>query len=203
MIVLWVVVLLMAFLLAGALRELGLVQLRLGDDPGALITDAGLERGTPAPDFHAVDAENGAKYTLSELPKRARVLVFVSPTCASCRHLIPHLNEVSHTRGNEYHFLVLCKGDRAACSAMARRNGLKTQMLVDESGHIESAYQVTMTPLTYLLDHQGRVVIRGIANDWRQLEALLDQEGTREMGAQFSLSLAGASQEKTMKEGRQ
>jgi hypothetical protein len=30
------VVLLLAFLLAGALRQLGLLQLRLGDDPGAL-----------------------------------------------------------------------------------------------------------------------------------------------------------------------
>ena len=40
-IVLWVVVLVLAFLLAGALRQLGLMQLRLGDDPGALITDTG------------------------------------------------------------------------------------------------------------------------------------------------------------------
>jgi hypothetical protein len=40
-IVLWIVVMLLAFLLAGALRQLGLLQLRLGDDPGALITDGG------------------------------------------------------------------------------------------------------------------------------------------------------------------
>ena len=48
-IVLWVVVLVLGFLLAGALRQLGLMQLRLGDDPGALITDTGLERGSKAP----------------------------------------------------------------------------------------------------------------------------------------------------------
>ena len=41
-IVLWLVVLVLAFLLAGSLRQLGLMQLRLGDDPGALITDTGL-----------------------------------------------------------------------------------------------------------------------------------------------------------------
>ena len=45
-VVLWLVVLVLAFLLAGALRQLGLLQLRLGDDPGALITDTGLKRGT-------------------------------------------------------------------------------------------------------------------------------------------------------------
>ncbi len=32
-IVLWLVVLMLGFLLAGALRQLGLIQLRLGDDP--------------------------------------------------------------------------------------------------------------------------------------------------------------------------
>src|SRR5438477_338320 len=57
-VVLWVVVLLLAFLLAGALRQLGLLQLRLGDDPGALITDTGLQRGAEAPDFTALGAES-------------------------------------------------------------------------------------------------------------------------------------------------
>ena len=52
-IVLWLVVLVLAFLLAGALRQLGLIQLRLGDDPGALITDTGLERGVAGARLHA------------------------------------------------------------------------------------------------------------------------------------------------------
>jgi len=51
-------------------------------------------------------------------------------------------------------------------------------MVVDTNGQIEKDYQVTLTPFAYLLDHEGRVVIRGVANDWRQLESLLDQEGT-------------------------
>ncbi len=32
----------------------------------------------------------------------------------------------------------------------------------------------------YLLDWQGRVMIRGVVNNWTQLESMLDQEGTLE-----------------------
>jgi hypothetical protein len=78
-IVLWAVVLLLAFLLAGALRQLGLLQLRLGDDPGALITDTGLDRGSQAPDFTGLDSESGELVSLSDLPAVARLIVFASP----------------------------------------------------------------------------------------------------------------------------
>ena len=75
-VVLWMLVLVMGFLLAGALRQLGLIQLRLGDDPGALITDTGLERGTLAPDFTALETGTGQSLTLSSLPNKPRLIVF-------------------------------------------------------------------------------------------------------------------------------
>ena len=183
-VVLWVVVLLLAFLLAGALRQLGLLQLRLGDDPGALITDTGLERGAEAPDFTALGAESGEPVSLSDLPAVARMLVFASPGCLSCRELIPGLNEVRKTRG-DFDFLVVCRGDLESCQAFGRMNGLEAPMVVDTTGQIEKDYLVTLTPFAYLIDHEGRVVIRGIANDWRQLESLLDQEGTLQAGMGF------------------
>jgi methylamine dehydrogenase accessory protein MauD len=183
-IVLWVLVLLMAFLLAGALRQLGLLQLRLGDDPGALITDSGLERGAHAPDFTGLDAESGELVSLSDLPAVPRLLVFASPGCLSCRELMPGLNEVRKTRG-DYDFLVVCRGDLESCQAFARMNRLEAPMVVDTTGQIERDYLVTLTPFAYLVDHEGRVVIRGIANDWRQLESLLEQEGTLQAGMGF------------------
>lgn len=177
-IVLWLLVLGLAFLLAGALRQLGLLQLRLGDDPGALITDTGLERGTLAPDFTALDSESGELVTLSELAPVARMIVFASPGCLSCRELIPGLNEVRKTRGRDFDFLVICRGDPESCRAFGRMNRLEAPMVVDTTGQIEKDYIVTLTPFAYLLDHERNVVIRGLANDWRQLESLLEQEGT-------------------------
>src|SRR5438552_5007748 len=181
-IVLWLLVLVLGFLLAGALRQLGLLQLRLGDDPGALITDTGLERGVAAPDFTGVDSASGELVTLSELPAAPRLIVFASPGCLSCRELIPGLNEVRKTRGREFDFLVVCRGDVESCQAFGRMNGLEAPMVIDTAGQIEKDYLVTLTPFAYLLDHERKVVIRGIANDWRQLESLLDQEGTLQAG---------------------
>ncbi len=166
-VVLWVVVLLLAFLLAGA-----------------LITDTGLERGAEAPDFTALGAESGELVSLSDLPAVPRMLVFASPGCLSCRELIPGLNEVRKTRG-DFDFLVVCRGDVESCQAFGRMNGLEAPMVVDTTGQIEKDYLVTLTPFAYLIDHQGRVVIRGIANDWRQLESLLEQEGTLQAGMGF------------------
>lgn len=180
--VLWLVVLVLAFLLAGSLRQLGLLQLRLGDDPGALITDVGLERGVQAPDFVAADSETGEPVALSELPAAPRLLVFASPGCLSCRELIPGLNEVRKTRHGEFDFLVICRGDIESCRSFGRMNRLEAPMVIDTNGQIEKDYMVTLTPFAYLLDYEGRVVIRGVANDWRQLESLLDQEGTLQAG---------------------
>ena len=106
------------------------------------------------------------------------MLVFASPGCLSCRELIPGLNEVRKTRKGEFDFLVVCRGDVESCQGFGRMNRLEAPMVVDTNGQIEKDYNVTLTPFAYLLDHEGNVVIRGIANDWRQLESLLEQEGT-------------------------
>jgi methylamine dehydrogenase accessory protein MauD len=180
--VLWLVVLVLAFLLAGSLRQLGLLQLRLGDDPGALITDSGLERGVQAPEFVAAHSETEEPVSLYELPQVPRLLVFASPGCLSCRELIPGLNEVRKTRSGEFDFLVICRGDIESCRSFGRMNRLEAPMVIDTNGQIEKDYMVTLMPFAYLLDHEGRVVIRGVANDWRQLESLLDQEGTLQAG---------------------
>ena len=110
--------------------------------------------------------------------KPVALRIFASPGCLSCRELIPGLNEVRKTRGSDFDFLVVCRGDVESCQSFGRMNGLEAPMLVDTNGQIEKDYLVTLTPFAYLLDHEGKVVIRGVANDWRQLESLLEQEGT-------------------------
>ena len=73
---------------------------------------------------------------------------------------------------------MLFRSDLESCQAFGRMNRLEAPMVVDTTGQIEKDYLVTLTPFAYLLDHEGNVVIRGVANDWRQLESLLEQEGT-------------------------
>jgi methylamine dehydrogenase accessory protein MauD len=180
LVVLWVVVLVVSFLLAGALRQIGIISLRLGTDPGALITQDGIDRGAVAPDIHALDLASGVTVKLSSLPLRARVIVFLSSTCSTCRELLPHLQEVADTRPG-FDFVVVCQGPTGACESMFR--GVESRSLrywVDESGFAAQSYQVSVTPFAYVIDYTGRVLIRGIVNTWPQLDGLLDQEGTLE-----------------------
>ncbi len=164
------------------------MQLRLGVDPGALITDHGLDRGTLAPDFAALDADTGMFKRLSDFPRLPRLLVFVTPSCIACQRLIPHLNEVAATRAAEVDFLVICTGDLASCRDFRYGKDLKVPMLVDDSGKVSRTYQANVSPFTYLIGEDGRVLIRGVANDWRDLESLLQEEGTLEAGTTMVLT---------------
>ena len=116
-VVLWMLVLVMGFLLAGALRQLGLIQLRLGDDPGALITDTGLERGrSPRTSRRSTPGPARASDALEPAEQAAHDRLHV-PGCLSCRELVPGLNEVRATRGREFDFLVVCRGDVESCQS--------------------------------------------------------------------------------------
>jgi methylamine dehydrogenase accessory protein MauD len=180
---LWIMVIAMAFLLAGALRQLGLIALRLGDDPGALVTEAGLDRGTILPDVGVFDSDFGEPRRLSDfLGPRQRLIVFVAPTCLSCRHLVPHLNEVIATREREFDFVTICRGDLESCRGFKHMNQLRAPMLVDTTGEVESRFDVRFTPFAYLADANNRVLLRGVVNNWRQIESLLDQEGALQSG---------------------
>lgn len=180
LIVLWMVTLFLAFLMAGALRQIGIISLRLGADPGPLITREGLDRGSQAPNFRLAEAVSNQIIELNQLPLERRVLVFLSTSCISCRDLIPHLNEVMATRGREFDFLAISQGTRPSVEAFAAETGIKSPILVDPSGQTAASYDVSMTPFAFVLDRSGRVAIRGVVNTWLQLDALLDEEGTVE-----------------------
>jgi hypothetical protein len=100
---------------------------------------------------------------------------------------------------NDFDFLVVCRGDLESCQGFGRMNRLEVPMVVDTNGQIEKDYAVSLTPFAYVIDHEGKVVIRGLANDWRQLESLLEQEGTLQAGMRFSA--LDAEPELTTREG--
>jgi methylamine dehydrogenase accessory protein MauD len=178
LIVLWIVVLVLVFFVAGSLRLIGLMQLRLGTDPGALITESGLDRGQVAPDFQGSKALTGEMLRLSDLATGPTFVGFLSPSCFSCEEFAMHLNEVAKTRSRDFGFAAVCRGDRASCSSFVSRTKLQIPVVVDETGSIEQAYEIALTPFGYVLDGESRVLIRGVATTWTQLEALLAQQGT-------------------------
>ncbi len=176
-VLLWIVVAVQSLLLVGALRQLGLLEMRFGAEPGPLITKDGLPRGTPAPLFEAQRAFGGV-VSLSQYAGRRLLLAFLSPTCTSCKRLIPHLNEVRREYARDVEVLAICRGMPEVCEQFARLHQMSFPVAIDVDDTIAHSYGINLTPFAYLLDQQGRVLIRGIANDWTQLEHLIAEEGT-------------------------
>lgn len=177
-VLLWLIVAVMAFIVLGLLRQLGLIQARLGLEAGALITPDGLERGTQAPNFEGKELSGKEHIRFGELRGRRVLLIFVSATCAPCRALVPHLNEVSLQFRSQVLTLVICQGSEEACVEFARLSNLQTKIVADPANFVGANYNVKFTPFAYLIDENGLVLIRGVANTSSQLEALLKEEGT-------------------------
>jgi methylamine dehydrogenase accessory protein MauD len=177
-VVLWIVVAMLSFVVVGLLRQLGLIQLRLGPDPGALITREGLERGTLAPDFTAPDALTGVSSRLADLRGHMVLLVFLTPTCISCRQLMPHLRDIARDRARDIAVFTICHGSEATCGEFAQAFRLDVPVLVDGPNAIAASYDVQMTPFAFLIDVDGVIRLRGVVNTWPQLESLIAEEGT-------------------------
>jgi methylamine dehydrogenase accessory protein MauD len=168
----------MAFIMLGLLRQLGLIQARLGLEAGALITSEGLERGTKAPDFEGKELSSKEYIRFNELRGRRVLLIFLSSTCAPCRALVPHLNEVSSRFKSKVVTLAVCQGSEEACVEFAKLSNLQAKIVADSANFVGATYNVKFTPFAYLIDENGFVLIRGVANTSSQLEALLEEEGT-------------------------
>lgn len=180
---LWIVVLVLAIIVVGLLRQLGLIQLRLGLDPGALITQEGLERGVEAPDFEAIDVRDGRLAHLSDYRGQRLLLVFLTTTCSACRTVAVHLNSIMREYRDDVATLVVCHGDQAACAEFARQVDLQPPLLADPANAIAERFDVRFTPFAFLLNESGVVLVRGVANTWPQLEALLNEEGSAQKAA--------------------
>lgn len=177
-ILLWLVVAATAFVMVGVLRQLGLIQLRLGPDSGALITPEGLERGIEAPNFETIELSTKRLVHLSDFRGRRVLLIFLSPTCSPCRELIPHLNEVALGYQDKVEVLAVCHGSESACAEFGRLYLLKPILLADPTNKIAAQYGTTITPFAFLVNEDGIILIRGVVNTLPQLEALLKEEGT-------------------------
>lgn len=175
---LWAIVAVQGIFLMGALRQLGIIHLRLGSDPGVLITPEGLPRGALAPDFEAPITPTGEMVRRTDFLGRRVMVVFLSPTCMSCKQLIPHLNAIHEERRDEVATLVVCHGAEGSCAEFVRRFGVRPRVVADLQNVIATSFGVSATPFAYLLDESGHVLIRGVANDWTHLERLLEEEGT-------------------------
>ena len=147
----WIAVGVILAVLAGALT----VGVLLSDD---LVR---VEVGGSAPSFTAIDLGTGDTVTLADYRGEVVVLNLWATWCAPCRIEMPSMERLYQQLGPEGLKVVAVSvdaGDPATVSGFAEELALSFDILHDETQAIETAYQTTGLPETFIIDRNGTIV---------------------------------------------
>jgi peroxiredoxin len=182
-------VLLGAFVVAGwcgiyqLLTQNGRVLLRLEalesqlSSQGALpeqraLDSAGLPPGTVLNDF-SLPILGGGTMTLSQWRGRELLLVFFSPDCGFCRHLLAELAMPAQPEAHSVPMpLFITKGDPEANRRLFEDYRISYPVLLQENSELASLYKVYGTPIGYAVDETGATASEALVGAERLLAAL-------------------------------
>jgi methylamine dehydrogenase accessory protein MauD len=201
--VLWVAVLLLGFLLLGALRAVALLRWRLeqleATTPSRL-GRSGLRLGKKAPDF-TLPAVSGGEMALHHYANRKLLLVFMQPGCGPCHQITPELNRLQDA--GEVQVLVIQNGASEAVQKWVKESRPTFPVALQERFSLSKRYEVFATPFAFLIDERGAIAARGIVSTKQYLgfvmaraghgEKEIDNEAEESDGSQGSAANAGES----------
>jgi methylamine dehydrogenase accessory protein MauD len=175
-VVLWGVVLILAFLLMGLLRALGILRWQLEQlemtTPRRLGRD-GLKPGVKAPDF-TLPAVAAGEVSLADFASQELLLVFTQTGCAPCHEIVPELNRLH--RAGDIQILVVTHGDLQAVGDWAREAHAVFPVAAQPDWSISRRYQVFATPFAFLIDEQGIIRAKGIVSQEQHLRFLRSRQ---------------------------
>lgn len=152
-------------------RAIGLLQLRLGPDPGPLQTAAGLDIGAKAPVLTGIDLRTDEPRGLDMHGGRWCAL-FISVTCSVCRTLARDVAAVGRDRslGAMVVLVVRASVEQAQIFASLPKEVI---VFVDPNGDMHDRYGVEEVPYAFLIS-EGHVLAKGVVNTRDQLEMLAE-----------------------------
>jgi methylamine dehydrogenase accessory protein MauD len=181
-VILWVVVLFLAFLLLGTLRSLGLLSWRLeqleATTPKRLGRD-GLKSGKKAPDF-ALPSADGKEVTLHDFAGHKLLLVFSQSGCSPCTKIVPELNRLVKTGASKV--VVINNGHPEATWKWGTEVEARFPVLVQERSSISKKYEVFATPFAFLIVERGIIASKGIINNRQHIRYVLSGKRVGENG---------------------
>ena len=178
-VVLWLVVLLLAFLLLGALRAHGVLSWKLEELEATTpnrVGRTGLKPGKPAPEF-TLPKVGGGEASLKEFAGRPMLLVFVQAGCGPCHAIVPDLNKLA--RKNELQVVVVNNAEPDIAREWAEDVKAEFPVLVQEKWRVSKSFEVYATPFAFLIDAGGVVRSGGIAGSQQHLGYVLSGAGRR------------------------
>lgn len=167
-VVLWGVVLFQGLVIFILLRQLGVMY--LGTAQG--VANDGLPIGDRAPDFTASGLE-GQDISLADFRGRPLLLVFGSPNCVPCRQLIPDLHVFARERAAEMRVLFLSRSEVEESRRFADELNLEVPIATVPNDELADKFRARVTPFAFLVDGEGVIQAKGLANNRDHLELLV------------------------------
>lgn len=167
-IVLWAVVLFQGVVIFVLLRQLGIIY--LGTAQG--VARDGIAAGQRAPDFTLPNLAGG-HVSLADFRGHSLLLVFGSTSCAPCRTLVPDLNEFARTRAGEFRALFLIRGTPAETQRFVDELDVQVPVALHNDEELPDKYKARVTPFAFVIDGEGIVRAKGLANNREHLDMLL------------------------------
>jgi methylamine dehydrogenase accessory protein MauD len=166
----WLLILALTAAVLALARQVGVLHMRVAP-AGALTPASGPAVGEPSPvlDLGTMD---GARISIGrKLPAgRRQLLMFVSPLCPICKHLIPVAKSFARRESLDVVFV----GDDEASDQrrMIADLGIAGMPFVNGSA-AGRAFQVEKLPHAVLLDDAGVILSKGLVNSREHLESLV------------------------------
>lgn len=172
-ILLWLVVLTLAFVIMALVRQIGVLHARIAP-AGALMVDKGAVVGTAAPQVTAVD-RNQRPVNVGYKTDKDQLLFFLSPTCPICKTLLPAVTSLARSYRQNVDVLYVSDGDMASQQALIKQHGLEDATYV-VGPEIGMAYQIGKLPYAVLIDADGVLRAKGLVNTREHLESLFEAQ---------------------------
>ncbi|GIX17083.1 MAG: hypothetical protein KatS3mg119_1269 [Rhodothalassiaceae bacterium] len=172
-VLLWVVVVAMAFLLFALMRQIGALHDRVAP-VGALTLAGGLKPGEAIPAMVVHDLFGEPVPVSGTSPDgRARLLVFTAPNCPVCRELKETLAVIARQERRWLAVIQVSDGDPAehrAAAEEARAAGMRYVL----SRNLGVLLEVSRLPTAALVDEKGVLIAKGLVNSREHLESLFE-----------------------------
>ena len=171
-ILLWVLLIALAFVLMGLVRQIGVLHGRLAP-AGALMIDKGVAVNEPAPKVTAAD-RNGRPVNFGYPSDKGQLVFFLSPTCPICKSLLPAVKAIGKAR-KDLEVVYVSDGDLDAQAALIREFALEDASYV-VGPEVGMTYQIGKLPYAALIDAAGVLRAKGLVNSREHLDSLFEAE---------------------------
>jgi methylamine dehydrogenase accessory protein MauD len=166
----WLVIIALGIAVVALARQVGVLHERIAP-VGALTLAQGPAVGDAAPDMDLVTLNAGTvKIGARREPGNSQLLMFVSPDCPICKHLIPVAR--SFALEERLSVIFVSDGNVDAQRRLIEKFGLQTIPFA-HSPDLGMRFGVSKLPYAVLLDREGKVAATGLVNNREHLESLV------------------------------